>query len=114
MERRRPAHAEGQDRPFLARLVSVPEGRIASSPDKKGVLLSTEAEAATHVDRLRRPTTAAKVESKERKEGPRPPFKTSTLQQEAARKLGFGARKTMTLAQRLYKEWTCPVRARSG
>ena len=95
---------EGQDRPFLARLVSVPEGRIASSPDKKGVLLSTEAEAATHVDRLREADyRVAKVESKERKEGPRPPFKTSTLQQEAARKLGFGARKTMTLAQRLYE-----------
>ena len=82
----------------------MPEGRIASSPDKKGVLLSTEAEAATHVDRLREADyRVAKVESKERKEGPRPPFKTSTLQQEAARKLGFGARKTMTLAQRLYE-----------
>ena len=33
----------------------------------------------------------------------RHPFTTSTLQQEAARKLGFGARKTMTLAQRLYE-----------
>jgi DNA topoisomerase-1 len=95
---------EGQDRPFLARLVSVPEGRIASSPDKKGVLLSTEAEATEHVERLREADyQVAKVESKERKEGPRPPFKTSTLQQEAARKLGFGARKTMTLAQRLYE-----------
>src|SRR5215217_6882519 len=30
----------GDDRPFLARLVSVPEGRIASAPDKKGVLLT--------------------------------------------------------------------------
>ena len=55
----------------------------------------------------------AKVESKERKEGPRPPFKTSTLQQEAARKLGFGARKTMTLAQRLY-EGGPARRGRSG
>jgi DNA topoisomerase-1 len=56
------------------------------------------------VDRLREADyRVAKVESKERKEGPRPPFKTSTLQQEAARKLGFGARKTMTLAQRLYE-----------
>ncbi|HEU4831462.1 MAG TPA: DNA topoisomerase, partial [Actinomycetota bacterium] len=94
----------GEDRPFLARLVSVPEGRIASAPDKKGVLLTAEAEAAAHVDRLREADyRVAKVESKERKEGPRPPFKTSTLQQEAARKLGFGARKTMTLAQRLYE-----------
>ena len=95
---------EGEEQPFVARLASVPDGRLAPSPDKKGVLLSTEAEAATHVERLREAAYAvAKVESKERKEGPRPPFKTSTLQQEAARKLGFGARKTMTLAQRLYE-----------
>jgi DNA topoisomerase I len=93
-----------EEQPFVARLVSVPDGRLAPSPDKKGVLLSTEAEAATHVERLREAAyQVAKVESKERKEGPRPPFKTSTLQQEAARKLGFGARKTMTLAQRLYE-----------
>ena len=95
---------DGQEQPFVARLASVPDGRLAASPDKKGVLLSTEAEAATHVERLREAAyRVAKVESKERKEGPRPPFKTSTLQQEAARKLGFGARKTMTLAQRLYE-----------
>ena len=95
---------EDQEQPFVARLASVPDGRLAASPDKKGVLLSTEAEAAAHVERLREAAyRVAKVESKERKEGPRPPFKTSTLQQEAARKLGFGARKTMTLAQRLYE-----------
>ncbi|HJS25791.1 MAG TPA: type I DNA topoisomerase [Actinomycetota bacterium] len=95
---------EDHEQPFVARLASVPDGRLAASPDKKGVLLSTEAEAAAHVERLREAAyRVAKVESKERKEGPRPPFKTSTLQQEAARKLGFGARKTMTLAQRLYE-----------
>lgn len=95
---------EGQDPSFLARLVGVPEGRLASSPDKKGVLLGAQAQAEAHVERLRGATyRVAKVESKERKEGPRPPFKTSTLQQEAARKLGFGARKTMTIAQRLYE-----------
>jgi len=95
---------EHEEQPFVARLVSVPDGRLASSPDKKGVLLSTEAEAAAHVGRLQEAAyRVVKVESKERKEGPRPPFKTSTLQQEAARKLGFGARKTMTLAQRLYE-----------
>ena len=95
---------QDEEQPFVARLVSVPDGRLAPAPDKKGVLLSTEAEAATHVERLREAAyQVAKVESKERKEGPRPPFKTSTLQQEAARKLGFGARKTMTLAQRLYE-----------
>ena len=40
---------------------------------------------------------------KERKRNPAPPFTTSSLQQEAARKLNFRARKTMMLAQQLYE-----------
>ncbi|MDF1678539.1 MAG: type I DNA topoisomerase [Legionellaceae bacterium] len=43
------------------------------------------------------------VDKKQRKRRPAPPFITSTLQQEAARKLGFTARKTMTVAQQLYE-----------
>ena len=43
------------------------------------------------------------VASKERKRRPAPPFTTSTLQQEAARKLGFTTRKTMQVAQKLYE-----------
>ena len=43
------------------------------------------------------------VEHKERKRNPVAPFTTSTLQQEAARKLGFGARRTMQVAQQLYE-----------
>jgi len=44
-----------------------------------------------------------KVEKKQRKRQPAPPFTTSTLQQEAARKLGFPTRKTMMIAQQLYE-----------
>ena len=44
-----------------------------------------------------------KVTKSERKRQPSPPFTTSTLQQEAARKLGFSARKTMSTAQKLYE-----------
>ena len=44
-----------------------------------------------------------KVENKERKRNPVAPFTTSTLQQEASRKLGFGAARTMRLAQQLYE-----------
>ncbi len=43
------------------------------------------------------------VERKQRRRTPAPPFTTSTLQQEAARKLGFNARRTMRLAQQLYE-----------
>ena len=43
------------------------------------------------------------VDRKQRRRAPAPPFTTSTLQQEAARKLGFNARRTMRLAQQLYE-----------
>lgn len=43
------------------------------------------------------------IDRKQRKRNPAPPFTTSTLQQEAARKLGFNARRTMRLAQQLYE-----------
>lgn len=45
----------------------------------------------------------SKVEEKERKRNPAAPFTTSTLQQEASRKLGFTTRRTMTVAQQLYE-----------
>jgi DNA topoisomerase-1 len=45
----------------------------------------------------------AKIEKKQRRRNPSPPFTTSTLQQEASRKLGFGAQKTMMTAQKLYE-----------
>lgn len=47
--------------------------------------------------------TVTELTQKERKRKPAPPFITSTLQQEAARKLGFTARKTMQIAQQLYE-----------
>ena len=47
--------------------------------------------------------TVAAIDRKQRRRNPAPPFTTSTLQQEAARKLGFNARRTMRLAQQLYE-----------
>ena len=44
-----------------------------------------------------------KIEKKQQKRAPQPPFITSSLQQEAARKLGFNAKKTMQIAQKLYE-----------
>lgn len=64
----------------------------------------------TAEDARRRIVDAAKgalhvtdVASKERKRRPSPPFTTSTLQQEASRKLGFTTRRTMQVAQKLYE-----------
>ena len=48
--------------------------------------------------------TVARVEKKKRQRHPAAPFTTSTLQQEAARKLRFSAQKTMSTAQRLYED----------
>jgi DNA topoisomerase-1 len=47
--------------------------------------------------------TVLEVDRKQRRRNPAPPFTTSTLQQEAARKLGFSAQKTMRVAQQLYE-----------
>ena len=49
------------------------------------------------------PYKVEKITKSERKRTPAPPFTTSTLQQEAARKLGFSAKKTMSTAQKLYE-----------
>ncbi|HEX9298785.1 MAG TPA: type I DNA topoisomerase [Actinomycetota bacterium] len=106
---------EDVEQPFLARLTEIPEGKLATGPDKKGLLLGTEGDAAQHVERLRGASyRVIGVEKKERKRSPAPPFTTSTLQQEAARKLGFSARKTMTLAQRLYEGIDLPGEGTTG
>jgi DNA topoisomerase I len=106
---------EDVEQPFLARLTEVPEGKLAAGPDKKGLLLGTEGDASQHAERLRGASyRVIGVEKKERKRSPAPPFTTSTLQQEAARKLGFSARKTMTLAQRLYEGIDLPGEGTSG
>jgi DNA topoisomerase-1 len=77
--------------------VEIPrEGRPATLPDE------TAARAAmAGLDDAR--WTVRSVTRGERRRNPAPPFITSTLQQEAGRKLGFWARKTMTIAQQLYE-----------
>ncbi|MCC6464413.1 MAG: type I DNA topoisomerase [Planctomycetes bacterium] len=50
-----------------------------------------------------KPFAVSNVENKERRDRPRPPFITSTLQQAASTRLGYSARKTMQIAQRLYE-----------
>jgi DNA topoisomerase I len=66
--------------------------------------ITSEVDATVLVEALRKETcSVAKVERKKKKRHPAPPFVTSTLQQEAARKLRFSARQTMSVAQRLYE-----------
>lgn len=71
---------------------------------KKKCTISTTAEADHLLEILRALTyQVSKVDLKKRRRNPSPPFITSTLQQEAARRLHFSARQTMRTAQRLYE-----------
>jgi DNA topoisomerase-1 len=66
--------------------------------------LKSEADASRAVDAIRsRNFSVGNVETKPVKRHPSPPFITSTLQQEASRKLGFAAKRTMQVAQQLYE-----------
>lgn len=72
--------------------------------EKKKLKLSNEQQVNEIVQDIKeQPFTVQKVTKKERKRNPALPFTTSSLQQEAARKLNFRARKTMMLAQQLYE-----------
>ncbi|HEX5451897.1 MAG TPA: type I DNA topoisomerase, partial [Candidatus Limnocylindrales bacterium] len=66
--------------------------------------IADEAVATGHVDALRalRPRVE-KIGTRRSRRSPAPPFTTSTLQQEASRKLGFSPKRTMSVAQRLYE-----------
>ncbi|MDO9458526.1 MAG: type I DNA topoisomerase [Alphaproteobacteria bacterium] len=70
--------------------------------EKFTIATATAAEAA-RARILTRDYSIKSVESKPAKRNPPPPFITSTLQQEAARKLGFSSARTMQVAQRLYE-----------
>jgi DNA topoisomerase I len=67
-------------------------------------VLSNEAEVLPHLDRLEKAEwTVGEVRLGQRTRRPAAPFTTSTLQQEASRRLNFGASKTMSVAQQLYE-----------
>lgn len=72
--------------------------------DGKKAKLNSEADVKSVTDRLTsKDYTVDKITKKERKRNPAKPFTTSSLQQEAARKLNFRTRKTMMVAQQLYE-----------
>ncbi|MFO7591898.1 MAG: type I DNA topoisomerase [Acidimicrobiia bacterium] len=102
------------DSDFSAGLVAVDSRRLAVGKDFEAttgqlkesadVALLDEAAASDLAERVRDvPYRVDSVETKSFTERPRAPFTTSTIQQEAARKLGFSAARTMSIAQKLYE-----------
>ena len=71
--------------------------------NKQETKLDTEADADKVLDNITNKYVVENVEKKKTKRSSKPPFITSTLQQEASNKLGFSAKKTMSIAQKLYE-----------
>ena len=86
---------------FAAKLTVFEEEKLKqfsiTNAERAGVVESTLNKAANGQ------LVVSAITKKERKRNPTPPFTTSTLQQEASRKLGFSARRTMQTAQQLYE-----------
>jgi DNA topoisomerase-1 len=108
------ARLKGEGRDFVATLVRLDDQRIASGKDfdsqtgalrNQNVRLLDEPATMQLVAAIRRnvPWTVTSVEQKPGVERPAPPFTTSTLTQEASRKLGFSTERTMQSAQRLFQ-----------
>jgi DNA topoisomerase-1 len=108
------ATLKGDNREFGATLVRLDDQRIATGKDfdpatgalrGENVRLLDDAAAGRLVEASRNnvPWTVTSVEQKPGTERPAPPFTTSTLTQEASRKLGFSTERTMQTAQRLFQ-----------
>ncbi len=109
------AGSEGDKTPFVANLVALADKRVATGKDfdadtgkakneGKSLVVLKEADAVALATELAaQRAKVLDVEQKPYTERPYPPFTTSTLQQEAARKLRFAAQRTMRAAQRLYE-----------
>jgi DNA topoisomerase-1 len=95
------ADAEKSEQTFPARLIEfrgdkVEQFTVTNESQASDVRAAIDSAA-------RGKLSVASIERKQRRRNPAPPFTTSTLQQESARKLGFGAQRTMRLAQQLYE-----------
>ena len=91
--------ADDQGRAFVVRY----RGDVAGS-SVKSIRLTCGEQAERVADAARtQPFTVRSVKSSNRKKMPDPPFTTSTLQQEASRRLGFQSQRTMRVAQELYE-----------
>ena len=92
------AQASAGADPFAARLVTM-AGKRLTKFDLDNETSALAARATVEASSF----TVASVEKKPARRSPPPPFTTSTLQQEASRKLGFSAQRTMQAAQKLYE-----------
>ena len=95
------ADVEKDAQPFSARLLEYQGAKVEqfSFRDEQATRAAEQVLLKSANGKL----TVAAVEKKQRKRNPAAPFTTSTLQQEASRKLGFGAQRTMRTAQQLYE-----------
>jgi DNA topoisomerase-1 len=108
------ARLSGAGREFTATLARLGTERVATGKDfdEKGVLTGRNARVLSEVDGralvdalwAHIPWTVTAVDEKPGVERPAPPFTTSTLTQEASRKLGFSTERTMQAAQRLFQD----------
>ena len=87
--------AKGSRKSFAASLYGNDKGKLKISNKDEADKILSDLDGAEYV--------ISKVKNSTRKKSPAPPFITSTLQQEASRKLGFQSRKTMKIAQELYE-----------
>ena len=89
---------------FTAELVRIDGKALARGDDGEGLRIGDDETADKHAAALRelRPVVESVTTRKSRRR-PAPPFTTSTLQQEASRKLGFNPKRTMRVAQDLYE-----------
>ena len=99
------------DKVFDATLLEIDDSRVATGKDfdsggnaKKGIIVLDQ-QSATELatDLTKADFSVRSVEEKPYKRSPYPPFRTSTLQQDAGRKLRFSSARTMSAAQRLYE-----------
>ncbi|MGH2676038.1 MAG: type I DNA topoisomerase, partial [Actinomycetota bacterium] len=106
---------DGDDLAFSAHLEQVGDDRVKTPTERKKGIVLKESDAREHAANLERAAyRVEEIRRKEIKRRPSPPFTTSTLQQEAGRKLGFSARKTMRMAQQLYEGVSLPGEGQTG
>jgi DNA topoisomerase I len=108
------ARLTGEGREFPATLVRLGDARVATGKDFDSATGLLRTQGVRHLDEQaardlvavleqRLPWTVTSVESRPGVERPAPPFTTSTLTQEASRKLGYSTGRTMQIAQRLFQ-----------